>query len=138
MTPHDAIDALLAGHALGDLDEEERQQLTLLLLQHPELRQRLEEFRTTLELLPLALPETEPAPEGVRHRPTRTLRCSFCSHARATRGMPVDMQHVIAAAGASPAATVPAVVPTLNAAAPPSVGSPDRLPYAIGAPSPPL
>ena len=78
MTPHDAnaeaakpdtpIDALLAGHALGDLDEEERQQLTLLLQQHPELLHRLEEFRTTLELLPLALPETEPAPEGVRHR----------------------------------------------------------------------
>ncbi|CAK6687224.1 anti-sigma factor [Synechococcus sp. CCY9201] len=78
MTPHDAnpeatnpdaaVDALLAGHALGDLDEEEREQLTLLLLQRPELHQRLEDFRTTLELLPLALPATQPAPEGVRRR----------------------------------------------------------------------
>jgi hypothetical protein len=30
-----AIDALLAGHALGDLDDDERQQLAELLRQRP-------------------------------------------------------------------------------------------------------
>jgi hypothetical protein len=70
MNPHDpsAVDALLAGHALGDLDAAEREQLAALLLQHPELRQRLEEFQTTLELLPLALPATAPPPQRLRRR----------------------------------------------------------------------
>jgi anti-sigma-K factor RskA len=81
MNPHDptpaadtpfpdrfAVDALLAGHALGDLDATEREQLTALLLQHPELRQRLEEFQTTLELLPLALPAAAPPPQRLRQR----------------------------------------------------------------------
>ncbi len=81
MNPHDptpagdtpspdrfAVDALLAGHALGDLDATEREQLASLLLQHPELRQRLEEFQTTLELLPLALPATAPPPQRLRRR----------------------------------------------------------------------
>lgn len=63
-----AVDALLAGHALGDLDATEREQLAALLLQHPELRQRLEEFQTTLELLPLALPATAPPPRRLRQR----------------------------------------------------------------------
>ena len=35
-----SIDALLAGHALGDLDEAEREQLAELLRQRPELRRR--------------------------------------------------------------------------------------------------
>jgi anti-sigma-K factor RskA len=81
MNPHDpspagdtpfpdrlAVDALLAGHALGDLDPDEREQLAALLLQQPELRQRLEEFQTTLELLPLALPATAPPPQRLRRR----------------------------------------------------------------------
>jgi len=70
MNPYDpcAVDALLAGHALGDLDATEREQLTALLLQHPELRQRLEEFQTTLELLPLALPAATPPPQRLRRR----------------------------------------------------------------------
>lgn len=62
------IDALLAGHALGDLEEAEREQLALLLRQRPELRQRLEEFSTTLELLPLALPATAVPPPALRRR----------------------------------------------------------------------
>lgn len=66
--PQGAIDALLAGHALGDLDDEERMRLARLLEQRPELRDQLEEFRTTLELLPLALPVTHPAPASVRRR----------------------------------------------------------------------
>ena len=62
------IDAMLAGHALGDLEEAEREQLALLLRQRPELRQRLEEFSTTLELLPLALPATAVPPPALRRR----------------------------------------------------------------------
>ncbi len=60
------IDSLLAGHALGDLDAEEREKLADLLRQRPELRTRLEEFSTTLELLPLALPATEAPPAHLR------------------------------------------------------------------------
>lgn len=62
------IDFLLAGHALGDLDAEEREELADLLRQRPELRTRLEEFSTTLELLPLALPATEAPPARLRQR----------------------------------------------------------------------
>lgn len=63
-----SIDALLAGHALGDLEEAEREQLAELLRQRPELRRRLEEFSTTLELLPLALPATAVPPPALRQR----------------------------------------------------------------------
>ena len=63
-----AIDALLAGHALGDLDDGERQQLAALLRQQPELRSRLDEFSTTLDLLPLALPATAGPPARLRRR----------------------------------------------------------------------
>jgi anti-sigma-K factor RskA len=62
------IDALLAGHALGDLEEAEREQLAVLLRERPELRRRLEEFSVTLELLPLALPATAVPPPGLRRR----------------------------------------------------------------------
>ena len=63
-----SFDALMAGHALGDLDEAEREQLAGLLRQQPELQQRLNEFRTTLELLPLALHQTAAPPERLRRR----------------------------------------------------------------------
>jgi hypothetical protein len=63
-----AIDALLAGHALGDLDDGERQQLAALLRQRPELRARLDQFSTTLDLLPLALPATAAPPARLRRR----------------------------------------------------------------------
>lgn len=62
------VDALLAGHALGDLDEAERSQLAELLRQQPALRQRLDQFSTTLELLPLALPATSAPPSALRQR----------------------------------------------------------------------
>lgn len=81
MNPHDptpaegsppadgfTIDALMAGHALGDLDPAEREQLAALLRKRPELGQRLEEFHTTLKLLPLALPATAPPPRRLRQR----------------------------------------------------------------------
>jgi len=62
------VEALLAGHALGDLDEAERSQLAELLRQQPALRQRLDQFSTTLELLPLALPATSTPPAALRQR----------------------------------------------------------------------
>lgn len=73
MTPDDArrdedVDALLAGHALGDLDPGERERLASLLEQNPALRQRLDELQTTLELLPLALPATVEPPPRLRRR----------------------------------------------------------------------
>lgn len=69
--PHtldEASDALLAGYALGDLDADERERLAALLRERPELRPRLDEFRTTLELLPLALPATATPPARLRQR----------------------------------------------------------------------
>jgi hypothetical protein len=64
----DDTDALLAGHALGDLDADERERLASLLRERPDLRPRLDEFLTTLELLPLALPTTATPPERLRRR----------------------------------------------------------------------
>ncbi|MFM7676426.1 MAG: anti-sigma factor domain-containing protein [Synechococcus sp.] len=77
MTSHDPqrnpqrdpdLEALLAGHALGDLDSEECARLEALLEQEPSLRARLEEYRTTLQLLPLALPAQEAPPARLRRR----------------------------------------------------------------------
>ncbi len=68
VSPDDDFDALLAGHALGDLNEAEREQLAALLREQPQLGQRLNEFRTTLELLPLALPQTAAPPQRLRQR----------------------------------------------------------------------
>jgi hypothetical protein len=68
MTTDPTTDALLAGHALGDLDDAEREQLAQLLEHHPELRHRLDDFRTTLQLLPLALPGPEAPPQHLRNR----------------------------------------------------------------------
>jgi hypothetical protein len=67
-TLDDDSDALLAGHALGDLDADERERLASLLRERPELRPRLDQFRTTLELLPLALPATATPPARLRQR----------------------------------------------------------------------
>ncbi len=67
-TSADRIDTLLAGHALGDLDPGEREELAALLRHTPALRQRLDEFQTTLELLPLALPATAAPPRRLRRR----------------------------------------------------------------------
>jgi len=73
MNPHNPpsgaeIDALLAGQALGDLDGAERQKLAELLQQNPALQERLSEFQTTLELLPLALPVAALPPPRLRQR----------------------------------------------------------------------
>ncbi|WP_216919921.1 anti-sigma factor [Synechococcus sp. CCAP 1479/9] len=83
-TPDDSLDALLAGHALGDLDGAERQRLTDLLREQPELGQRLNEFRTTLELMPLALPQTATPPPRLRQRLMDRLGAGPA--ARPTRG----------------------------------------------------
>lgn len=61
--PAAGLDALLAGHALGDLDSQECEQLMALLERDPALQQRLDQFRTALELLPLGLPDgPQPSP----------------------------------------------------------------------------
>ncbi|MCX5931866.1 MAG: anti-sigma factor [Cyanobacteria bacterium] len=67
-TPQSDLDALLACHALGDLDSAECEQLAALLRQNPSLQQRMDEFKTTLELLPLALPLSKAPPQRLRQR----------------------------------------------------------------------
>jgi hypothetical protein len=63
-----ALDELLAGHALGDLDETEQALLRRYLAADPSLRARLEDLTTTLQLLPLALPEQPLPPSRLRQR----------------------------------------------------------------------
>jgi anti-sigma-K factor RskA len=58
----EAIEALLAGYALGDLSPEEMHQLQRYLDQHPGAAIDLDQLQTTLALLPLALPESAPSP----------------------------------------------------------------------------
>ncbi|MEB3323202.1 MAG: anti-sigma factor [Synechococcaceae cyanobacterium] len=62
------LEELLAGHALGDLDEAEREQVQRLLRADPSLRERVEELSTTLQLLPLALGGEERPPARLRRR----------------------------------------------------------------------
>jgi hypothetical protein len=66
--PHPQLDELLAGHVLGDLDEDERQQLREALAGDPQLQGQLEELRLTLELLPMALPDAATPPARLRRR----------------------------------------------------------------------
>lgn len=68
------IDDLLAGDAMGDLTPAECERLAVLLERDPALRARLDEFRTTLQLLPLALPAVEAPPERLRRRLLRPVR----------------------------------------------------------------
>lgn len=63
-----ALDELLAGHALGDLDEAEQAELQRHLAADPSLQVRLDELTTTLQLLPLALPNQELPPARLRRR----------------------------------------------------------------------
>lgn len=62
------LDELLAGHALGDLDEAEQAELQRQLAADPSLQVRLDELTTTLQLLPLALPNQELPPARLRRR----------------------------------------------------------------------
>ena len=62
------IDELLAGHALGDLDENEQEALRQHLAADPTLQLRLDELSTTLQLLPLGLPAQGQPPEQLRRR----------------------------------------------------------------------
>ncbi len=82
------IDALLAGHALGDLDASERERLAELLRRQPELRQRLDEFQTTLELLPLALPTTAAPPPRLRQRLLERRDATTLEQPRQRAGLP--------------------------------------------------
>ena len=62
------IDELLAGHALGDLAPEDCEQVERLIRNNPALKERLEEFRASLQLLPLALPINGEASPDLRER----------------------------------------------------------------------
>ncbi|MFQ6540234.1 anti-sigma factor domain-containing protein, partial [Aphanothece stagnina] len=62
------IDELLAGHALGDLDEAEQASLRQQLAADPSLQRRLDELATTLQLLPLGLPAQAQPPARLRQR----------------------------------------------------------------------
>jgi hypothetical protein len=64
--PH--LDELLAGYVLGDLDERERDELRDALATDPDLQRRLDDLRLTLELLPLALPDSAGPPPRLRQR----------------------------------------------------------------------
>jgi hypothetical protein len=63
---HPQLDELLAGYALGDLDESELQQLRKTLASDPHLQDQLDELRLTLELLPMALPDAATPPMRLR------------------------------------------------------------------------
>ena len=63
----DWLQELLAGHALGNLDPDEAEQLHQILGQDPELVEETQQLRETLELLPYALPLTPP-PSRLRSR----------------------------------------------------------------------
>ena len=62
------LDELLAGHALGDLAPEDCEQVERLIRNNPTLKERLEEFRASLQLLPLALPINGEASPDLRER----------------------------------------------------------------------
>ncbi|MFO7629900.1 MAG: anti-sigma factor [Prochlorococcaceae cyanobacterium] len=64
--PH--LDELLAGYVLGDLDGRERDDLRDALAADPDLQHQLDDLRLTLELLPMALPDTAEPPPRLRQR----------------------------------------------------------------------
>jgi Anti-sigma-K factor rskA len=59
----EAIEAMLAGYALGDLATEEMAEVEAYMAVHPEATAELAKLQTTLALLPLALPESSPSPD---------------------------------------------------------------------------
>jgi hypothetical protein len=59
----EAIEAMLAGYALGDLATEEMAEVEAYMAVHPEATAELAKLQTTLALLPLALPESSPTPD---------------------------------------------------------------------------
>lgn len=61
------LESLLAGYALGDLSPEEIDQVQAYLDAHPDAAAELAKLQTTLALLPLALPESQPSP-GLKQR----------------------------------------------------------------------
>ncbi len=62
-----SVEAMLAGYALGDLSAAEMTEVEAYLAAHPAATVELAQLRTTLALLPLALPESSPPP-GLRSR----------------------------------------------------------------------
>ncbi len=58
----ESVEAMLAGYALGDLSTAEVTEVEAYIAAHPAAAAALAQLRTTLALLPLALPESQPAP----------------------------------------------------------------------------
>jgi Anti-sigma-K factor rskA len=59
----ESVEAMLAGYALGDLAADERAAVEAYVAAHPVAADELAKLQMTLALLPLALPERQPAPE---------------------------------------------------------------------------
>jgi Anti-sigma-K factor rskA len=59
----EAIEAMLAGYALGDLTAAEMAEVEAYIAAHPAASVELAKLQATLALLPLALPESSPSPE---------------------------------------------------------------------------
>jgi anti-sigma-K factor RskA len=59
----EAIEAMLAGYALGDLTAAETTEVEAYIAQHPAASVELAKLQATLALLPLALPESSPSPQ---------------------------------------------------------------------------
>jgi Anti-sigma-K factor rskA len=56
------IEALMAGYVLNDLSPEEIREFERMLRENPNLIERVKRLQETLDVLPYALPETEPPP----------------------------------------------------------------------------
>ncbi|TVS05825.1 MAG: hypothetical protein EA413_06440 [Cyanobium sp. PLM2.Bin73] len=95
--PH--LDELLAGYVLGDLDERERDELRDALAADPDLQRQLDDLRLTLELLPMALPDTAGPPPRLRQQLLRAerLRPQPRSDDQARRWRPRPIQLGLAA-----------------------------------------
>jgi len=64
----EAISELIAGYVLGDLSSNEMAQVQQYLASTPQARNQVEELQATLNLLPLALPETAAPPAALGAR----------------------------------------------------------------------
>ncbi len=77
----ESVEAMLAGYALGDLSTEEMAEVEAYVAAHPAAMDELAKLQITLALLPLALPERQPAPE---------LRSRILAAAATTNPAPVN------------------------------------------------
>ncbi len=79
------IKHLLAGYVLNDLTPEEVVQVEQLLAQQPTIAMEAQKIQSTLAMLSLSLPATQPSP----HLETQLLQAAQVDHAPATPRRPV-------------------------------------------------